>query len=183
MPNINRQSEDYQKIFDRINSAVKALPARVAVVAVNFSKERFVKKNWIDRYVDAWKPARRKKRKGSLLVASGRLKRSIRKISVTPTQVVIGTNVPYARIHNEGGEISGTERVKSFRRKAHKRKAHTRDGKRIKAQTVKAYRVKPFSRKYKRKFEKRQFIGASMELDYRISTLIKNELNKAVKGL
>jgi len=180
MPDINRNSEEYIKIFDRIDKAVSALPARIAVVAVNFSKERFVKKNWIDRHVDTWKKT--KKRKGSTLVASGRLKRSIRKISVTPARVVIGTNVPYARPHNEGGTYSGTESVRSFVRRKHRRRAHIRGGKRIKAQTIKAYRVKPFSRKYHRKFVKRQFIGQSMELNYRIDKLIKTEINKAIKG-
>lgn len=181
MANIDRNNQEYIKIFERINSAVAALPARIAVVAVNFSKERFVKKNWIDRSTETWKKTRKKK--GSTLVASGRLKRSIRKVTVTPSRVVIGTDVPYARIHNEGGEISGTETVRSFTRRRHRRRAHMRKDKPIKEQTVKSYKVKPFSRKYKRKFIKRQFIGQSQELDNRISKLIKSELDKAIKGL
>ncbi|MFV0310530.1 MAG: phage virion morphogenesis protein [Dysgonomonas sp.] len=181
MANIDRNNQEYIKIFERINSAVAALPARIAVVAVNFSKERFVKKNWIDRSTETWKKT--KKKKGSTLVASGRLKRSIRKVTVTPSRVVIGTDVPYARIHNEGGEISGTETVRSFTRRRHRRRAHMRKGKPIKEQTVKSYRVKPFSRKYKRKFIKRQFIGQSQELNNQIDKLIKSELDKAIKGL
>jgi phage gpG-like protein len=180
MPDINRNSEEYIKIFERINAAVSALPARIAVVADKFSKERFVKKDWVDVTSKRWKASRKKK--GSTLVASGRLRQSIRKISVTPTRVIIGTNVPYARIHNEGGEISGTETVHSHTRHGHRRKAHVRKGKRIKAVTVKTYQVKAFSRKYHRKFAKRQFIGQSQELNSRIDKLIKNEIDKAIQG-
>ncbi|GAB6121671.1 phage virion morphogenesis protein [Dysgonomonas termitidis] len=176
-----REAQEYVRIFNRIESAVRAIPARVAVLAVNFSKERFIKKNWIDRSVEGW--PKTKKKKGSTLVASGRLKQSIRKVSVTPSRVVIGTNVPYARIHNEGGEISGTERVRSFVRKSHRRRSHTRKGKRIKATTVKEYRVKSFSREYHRKFIRRQFIGQSQELGNRISKLIQSEIDKAIRGL
>ncbi|GHV13678.1 hypothetical protein FACS1894169_01200 [Bacteroidia bacterium] len=181
MPNNHRNTAEYTRIFDNINKVVAALPARIAVVAVNFSKERFVKKNWVDVTSERWKASRKKK--SSTLVASGRLRRSIRKVSVTPSRIIIGTDVPYARIHNEGGKISGTETVRSHTRRQHRRKGYTRKGKRVKATTVKSYRVKSFSRKYNRKFAKRQFIGQSQELNRRIDRLIKSELDKAIQGL
>lgn len=169
---------EYQDVFNRIKRAVSSVPARVAVLAVNFSKERFVKKNWLDVTPEPWTTTR--KRKGSTLVSSGRLKRSVRKISVSPSRVVIGTDVPYAQMHNEGGVISGTERVGSHRRKAHRRKRHIRKGKTVKATMVKSYTVKSYSRKYNRKFKKRQFIGQSQNLCNRIEELIKKELDKAI---
>lgn len=181
MTDIDHNSEAYQAIFNRINSTVAALPSRIAVVAVNFSKERFVQKNWISTVPRPW--VKTKKRKGSTLVASGRLKRSIRKVSVTPSRVVIGTDVPYARAHNEGLEIKGTEVVRTHTRRQYRRRAYTRKGKRVKAQTVKAHQVKQFSRRYHRKFVKRQFIGQSQNLDERIRNLINNELQKAIKGI
>lgn len=178
---INRDSKDYVAIFDRINSAVQALPSRIAVVAINFSKERFVKKDWVDVTAKRWKASRKKK--GSTLVASGRLKRSIRKISVTPSRVVIGTNVPYAQAHNDGAEFSGEETVRRHVRRQHRRRSHVRKGKRIKAQTVKSYTVKSHSRKYSRKLAKRQFIGQSQTLNNQIDNIIRNEINKAIKGV
>lgn len=173
-------ADRYTEIFNRINTVVGQLPARIAVLAVNFSKDRFVQKNWIDSTTTPWKKT--KKRKGSTLVASGRLKRSIRKISVTPSRITIGTDVPYARAHNDGLEISGTEHVRSFTRKKHRRKSHIRKGKRIKAQTVESHRVKSFSRKYQRKFAKRQFIGKSQRLNNDVQGLITSELNRAIRG-
>ncbi|NDW19141.1 hypothetical protein D0T53_09480 [Dysgonomonas sp. 216] len=173
-------NEDYSKIFDRISTAVNNIPTKVATVAVNFSKERFVEKNWINKRKISWKKT--KKKRGSTLVASGRLKRSIRKITVTPQYVSIGTDVPYARAHNEGLEISGTESVKQHTRKQHRRRSYIRKDKRIKAQIVKSHTVKQHSRKYKRKFVKRQFIGQSQELEDRITKLINSEISKAIKG-
>lgn len=162
------------QLFDKINSTTAAMPQRVAVLAVNFSKERFIKKNWINESPEPWKKSRKKT--GSTLVASGRLKRSIRKIRVGTDFVIIGTDVPYAKIHNEGGEISGTEKVR-----AHTRKTHTRKCK-GKSQVVKQHTVKPFSRKYRRKFEARQFIGKSAELERQIGKFINDEFAKVVNG-
>lgn len=173
-------ADKYIEIFNRINTTVGQLPARIAVLAVNFSKDRFAQKNWIDSVANPWKKTN--KRKGSTLVASGRLKRSIRKISVTPSRVTIGTDVPYARAHNEGLEISGTERVRSFTRKKHRRKSHIRGGKRIKAQIVDSHKVNSFTRKYKRKFAKRQFIGKSKRLNNDIKGLVNSEINRAIRG-
>lgn len=170
----------YVDIFNRINQVVQQIPARIAVLAVNFSKDRFVQKNWIDSHPEPWKKTT--KRKGSTLVASGRLKRSIRKVRVTPSQVVIGTDVPYARVHNDGEEIQGTEYVRSHTRRQHRRKSHTRKGKRIKAYTVKSYTVKAHSRKYHRKFAKRQFIGKSKRLTNDVTKLINSEISKAIQG-
>jgi phage gpG-like protein len=173
---------ELDNIISKINATVQALPQRIATLAVNFSKERFVKKDWHDTHSEPWLKTRKKK--GSTLVASGRLKKSIRKIRVTPTSITIGTDVPYAQIHNDGGEISGTETVKMHSRKAHARKAYVRTikGKRVRIPKgqVKAHTVKQFSRKYRRKFEKRQFIGKSAELERRVETLINTELNKAM---
>lgn len=173
-------NRSYIDVFNQINRVVQQVPARIAVLAVNFSKDRFVQKNWIDAHPEPWKKTN--KRKGSTLVASGRLKRSIRKVRITPSQVVIGTDVPYARVHNEGEEIQGSETVRSHTRRQHRRKSHTRNGKRIKAYTVKSHTVKTYSRKYHRKFAKRQFIGKSKRLTDGIRELVTSELNRAIRG-
>jgi phage gpG-like protein len=171
---------EVERLFDSVMARVSVLPQRIATLAVNFSKERFIEKNWHDSSPEPW--PKTNKKKGSTLVESGRLKRSIRKIHVSPDYISIGTNVPYAKIHNEGGEISGVETVRAHDRRSHKRKSHSRKGKRIKRQTVKAHRVKSYSRKYYRKFKARQFIGKSHELERRVNNLISDELGKAIGG-
>ena len=82
---------------------------------------------------------------------SGRLKKSIRRIRVTQNSVTIGTDVPYAQIHNEGGTIKKTVSVKS-----HRRKMNT---------TI----------------PQRQFIGESAQLMHKNEELMGAEMNLILK--
>lgn len=170
--------KDLVRMCDNVNRAISGIPHKAAVLAVNFSKERFIKKNWLDKTGVDWKKT--KKRKGSTLIKSGRLKRSIRKIHVGANYVIIGTDVPYARIHNDGGTIEGTAQVRTHQRRAHTRKAYKRSKKRIKAGKVRACTVKSHTRKYKRTFIQRQFIGQSQYLTNQLSDMINSEIIKAI---
>ncbi|WP_368114263.1 phage virion morphogenesis protein [Bacteroides sp. RTP21281st1_E4_RTP21281_210402] len=169
---------ELSRICASVEHAISIIPQKAAVIAVNFSKERFIKKNWVDTTETPWKKT--KKLKGSTLVKSGRLKRSIRKVYVGANYVIIGTDVPYARIHNDGGTIEGTEQVRPHQRRAHKRKAYTRSGKRIKAGTIRAHTVKSHKRKFKRTFIQRKFIGQSEHLTNQLTSMIQTEIQKAI---
>ena len=122
---------DWTRKMKALKSAYLKLPDEIAAVAVNFSKERFRDQSWLDHTKERWKP-RKQRRKGSpkrsqtLLVDTGRLKRSIRKISANTNRVVIGTDVPYASIHNYGGTITGTFTVRTHAVKAQRRRSYTR---------------------------------------------------------
>lgn len=170
--------KELSRICANVEHAISIIPQQAAIIAVNFSKERFIKKNWIDTTETHWKKT--KKLKGSTLVKFGRLKRSIRKVHVGADYVIIGTDVPYARIHNDGGTIEGTEQVRSHQRRAHKRKAYTRSNKRIKAGVVRAHSVKSYKRKFKRAFIQRKFIGQSKHLENQLTAMIQFEINKAI---
>ncbi|WP_312310980.1 phage virion morphogenesis protein [Empedobacter brevis] len=149
-----------------------------AIEAVNFSKERFVQKNWIDRSRTAWKKRKRKDR-GSLMVKSGRLKRSIRKLSYTRNSVTIGTDVPYAQIHNDGGTINKTVRVKSHSRKITKRGRSERTGRVLKKRVSNGTTtVKSHTRKMKLTYHERKFLGQSALLLRRIERLTQREIDK-----
>lgn len=171
--------KDLSRICNNIERAIRLIPHKAAVLAVNFSKERFVKKNWIDTSEQTWKKT--KKRKGSTLIKSGRLKRSIREVHVGADYAIIGTDVPYARVHNDRETIEGVELVHTHERRAHKRKAYTRSGKRIKAGTVRSHVVKSHKRKYKRTFIQRKFIGQSQHLTNLLSNMIQTEIHKAIQ--
>lgn len=169
-------SPDFVQKLNRLSKLYRKFPELAAIEAVNFSKERFVRKNWVDKTVSAW-PARKpspewhseaqKKAaaKGSLMVKSGRLKRSIRKINVTRNSVTIGTDVPYAEAHNEGETINQTINVKS-----HSRKRKGRE-----------YKVKAHRRSRKIKLPERRFIGESAVLLRRIERLVQREINEILK--
>ena len=176
------------KILDSLTNCIRELPRMAGLEAVNFSKERFVQQNWFDAAPIPWEPRRRlrrggkKRQNGAILVDSGRLKRSIRIVSVTPTSVIIGTDVPYAQMHNDG--FKGTQNVKAYRQrvKAHKRRitVKTKKGTKKKTVQVKAHTRKIAAHQRKVDMPRRQFIGKSAELERRLELLITNELTAAI---
>ena len=155
---------DYLRKLKALGKLYEKFPNMVAIEAVNFSKERFVQKNWVDRSRVAWKKRERKDR-GSLMTKSGRLKRSIRKLSYTRNSVTIGTDVPYAEAHNEGAVINQSVNIKSHTR--------TRKGRES--------RVKAHKRRRIIKLPKRQFIGESAILLRRIERLVQREITEILK--
>ena len=171
--------KDLSRICNNIERVIRLIPHKAAVLAVNFSKELFVKKNWIDTSEKTWKKT--KQRKGSTLIKSGRLKRSIRKVHIGADYAIIGTDVPYARVHNNGETIEGAEFVRAHERRAHKRKAYTRSGKRIKAAQVRSYAIKSYKRKYKRTFIQRRFLGESQHLTKQLGDMIETEIQKSFR--
>lgn len=62
----------------------------------NFTRKAFFTEKWARRKFDDGK--------GSLMMRSGNLRRSV-KIRNTATGLVVSSGVVYATIHNEGGEI------------------------------------------------------------------------------
>lgn len=72
----------------------------------NFEREGFFSESWERRR----SPARANKH---LLVDSGTLRRSIRS-EIKERSIVFKSDLPYAAIHNEGGEIRVTQRMKRF---------------------------------------------------------------------
>lgn len=113
--------------------------------------------------------------------------RSIRKITANGDKIIIGTDVEYAQIHNDGGRVKVVASIGSYTKKSYRRKAHTRTRKngrteRIKAQTVGSHTVKAHRRKINFTMPRRQFLGSSTTLTNRIEELITDDLTKAVTG-
>lgn len=159
--------KDFSTLVNGILQALNKVPERIGTEVVNFSKERFVNQDWEDTTSDPWTPRSRKRRggtkrqNGAILVDSGRLKRSIRKTSVSPERVVIGTDVEYAALHNEG--LKGTEQVKQ----------HTRTSRKGKAYTVRAHARKV-------DMPERRFMGDSEELCRRLENIIIDEIQNSL---
>lgn len=84
----------------------------------NFERKAF--------FGNRWKP-RRNEGKGTLLLVTGTLRRSIRS-SVVGNGVRFSSQVPYATVHNEGGTIAQNVRAHQRRRhgKTHDVRAHQR---------------------------------------------------------
>lgn len=154
-PDFSGQAASMQKAF-------RAMPRVVGNTAVNFYKDRFRRGGWQDVRFQPWTPRKRHhKRKRALLVRTGRLRRSIRIVRISSDSVVVGTDVPYARIHNEGGRISTTQNVR----------AHLRRGRPVRAH----------SRRVNATIPQRQFIGASRLLTRRLVAVLNEMLARSMK--
>lgn len=70
----------------------------------NFERKGFFNEKWEDRKHDG---------KGSLMFVTGKLRRSI-KSEVAGNSIVFSSSEPYASIHNSGGEITVTEKMKAY---------------------------------------------------------------------
>ncbi len=162
----SKLSPDYLRKASALTKLYKKFPENAAIEAVKFSKDRFVRKNWVDKTAEPW-DKRKKKAPGSLMVGkgSGRLKKSIRKIKVTQNSVTIGTDVEYAQIHNEGGTIKAIANVR----------AHSRQRK------GRSEKVRAHKRKMNTKMPKRQFIGESSMLLYRLERMLELDMLKILK--
>ena len=181
---------EFLRAVDRVSQAFNRIPNGVATVAVNFFKDRFPAQNWVDDRTEPWpkrqalRRERKKKRRG-LLVQSGRLRRSIRKISADRDAVVIGTDVPYARAHNEG--VRATVAVKAHSRRHYERRKEkytTKKGnertRTVRAETGGNSKVKAHSRKMN--LPRRQFMGHSAVLNKQIERYVSAEIMRALRG-
>ena len=109
MPN-----EKITLFFSQLELKLNELPLIVGNEVVNYSLEAFDRQAWENA---PWKARQSKKDSGrSILIKSGRLKRSIRIISSSPSSVIVGSDVPYAAIHNNGGIIGRAPRSETFKR-------------------------------------------------------------------
>ncbi len=168
--------DQFFKKIDKLTSIYSVLPKKAGVIAVNFFKERFRENAWLDTSKEKWEPRKRKtKSKRGTLIKSGRLKRSIRVTKTTSDSVTIGTDAPYAQIHNEGGKIDQTVNVSSHNVKVHSRKRKGR------TEFVKAHTVKAHSRKVSFIMPKRQFMGKSTVLNKQIEEMLINEIENCLK--
>lgn len=145
----------------------RKIPRRIAGTATSFFKDNFRRQGFPQgrgRF-DRWprrKPGTRRDSGRAILVDSGNLKRSVRKQTVRQGYVTVGTDVPYAAIHNQGGRISGQQRVREHTRR-------TRTGR----TTVQAH-----TRNVDIQMPQRQFMGNSQALNTRLRRMILQELRK-----
>jgi phage gpG-like protein len=165
---------DFTAKLNRLKNLYRKFPEGAGIEAEDFSNERFKRKNWVDKTNQPWDkaktapdwlPKKWRKKRGSLMVDSVQLKNSVRVIKTTRNSVTIGTDKPYAQIHNEGGTVKQNITIKAHSRK---RKGHTEN-------------VKEHSRKREFKIPQRKFIGESAILMRRIERFVQREINEILK--
>ena len=123
----------------------------------NFEQQAFFFNKWQKRKNDS------DSGRGILMGrGSGRLRKGIKATQINGNTITWSFDVPYAKIHNEGGTIKTTQNVRPFSR------------------TVKGkeQKVKGFSRKVNIKMPQRQFIGDHPIVRQRTEDIIGANFNE-----
>lgn len=178
---------NWQQIQTDFKRLLLTIPPQMGTIAVNFFKTRFLAQAWTDQAAVPW-PARKpgsKNNKGrGILMKSGRLRNSIHIISCNSGSVTVGTDVPYAEVHNEG--FQGSVNVKAHKRSRFGKTTvfstevfniKSRKGRRSTIKTnIGSSEVKAHSRFMN--MPQRKFIGNSHLLRRRLELFIEKEIQK-----
>jgi len=101
---------NFKEAAKQLSKLIRNFPITAANEAVNhfvasFDREAWEGKAWAKRKPNFLEKSSSKR---NLLVKSGRLRRSIRRVTNSTGFARVATEVPYAKIHNEGGTIVQT---------------------------------------------------------------------------
>lgn len=171
---------NFQGISKKARTVLESSLIQIGNEAKNHFVGSFRLQGFQDKTVEKWKPRKKEdKRAGrAILVKSGDLRRSIRRENLNKMKlsVTIATDLPYARIHNEGGVINKSERAATINFKI-KKDGTSRFTKQKKANfqqdvTIGAHSIN---------IPKRQFIGGSFVLNQKVKKTITSRLDKLFK--
>ena len=123
----------------------------------NFEKQGF--------FGTKWKERKSGSNGRAILMGVGRLRHGARTPKRNGNSIVFTFDVPYAKIHNEGGTIKATQNVRPFSR------------------TVKGkeQKVKAFTRSVNIKMPQRQFIGDHPQLREAMELIINRNAKKLIE--
>ncbi len=115
----NQQNIDafFADFTRRVEEVKRILPDIVGTEVVNSAQDNFRTESF---FGEKWPARKDKKNKRKLLVKTGALQRSPRIIQSMPGLVSVGSDVPYAEVHNEGGVINRSARSETFIRNRYK---------------------------------------------------------------
>lgn len=175
-----------------LKNLVQNIVDDVAVDLTQAFDRNFERKAFFDR---AWKGTNHPNSRGSLLLRSGRLRKSIKSVQGNKS-ISWSSSLPYASIHNEGGEMVITQKMKSFfwamyykNAKAItysvKKKApnNTQRNRKISAEASKWKAMALLKIGTKIKVEQRQFIGWHPEVDRRIKKIVDHNMEQVNKNI
>lgn len=137
----------------------------------NFERKAF--------FDEKWQHTKLHNRIGSLMIRRGNLRNSIN-AEVQGDKIVFSSSLPYASIHNEGGELTITTKMKKYFWAKHIEAKNTKNI--IEAEQFKAMALKPIGSKII--IPKRQFIGNHPKVKEAVERAVNanlEELNKAIK--
>lgn len=179
MSDNNPFEEPLKRLEEAVKEASPVILRKMGTHAVNFAHENFEKEGFQGASFEPWAPRKKetRKTKGKKILTNTAQLRNNTHFNIEGDSVVIRNNVPYAKIHNEGGTIDHPERsqVMNFKR--------GRGGK------LKLGKIQTLSQRNKivaqakatvgahsTSMVKRQFIGYSPVLNKRIEPMIIQEV-------
>ena len=137
----------------------------------NFERKAF--------FDEKWQHTKLHNRIGSLMIRRGNLRNSIN-ADIQGNKIIFSSFLPYASIHNEGGELTITTKMKKYFWAKHIEAKNTKNI--IEAEQFKAMALKPIGSKII--IPKRQFIGNHPKVKEAVERAVNanlEELNKAIK--
>lgn len=173
-------------------------PAMLGNDAVNFFFDSFKNQGWLGSSFQPWVKRKAVTKWGAtprnngraILVDTGRLKRSIRITSIHHNNVTIGTDVPYAKAHNEGLRLGFIEQVRPYERRvtklgiSSKKQLKTKSNIKFgRVDTGNTIQVQGHRRRVNMKLPQRQFMGNSPYLAERLNRRLQAELMKGLRTL
>lgn len=178
--------EQFQQLLlqkqDEIKQAMRrTLPVKVGRIAKEHFQEGFRQGGFQDNGTQAWQRKKRPDKYGPLMSSRQNLYGSIY-YHPDDYRVTVGTEVPYAAIHNEGGEIIVTPRMKRFFWAKYREVnggSWKRNTKNEEAEFWKTLALKKVGTVIL--IPQRKFIGESHELTDKINNTIEKEINKILK--
>ena len=167
---LQRNERQLRQAFER------TIPLKVSVAMEEFAKENFRQGGFVDNGLTPWKRTMRQSfgtgedaLRTPLLSRERNLMNSVQH-RYTPYKATVFNNLEYADIHNQGGRIQVTERMrKFFWAKFYE----------TKSEMYKILALKPVGSYIN--IPKRQFIGSSATLNATIEGIIEAEVTKILK--
>ena len=153
----------------------------------NFERKAF--------FDEKWPATKLTYHRGSLMKRTGRLRKSLLSPKVTSNGIIWSSSLPYADIHNNGGEMRVTPQMRKFfwakyyqtssattKKKNGEASSSARNRKlSIEAEQWKALALKPIGSIIK--IEKRQFIGSHPQVDKHIKEVINHNFGELKKEM
>lgn len=186
------QTFPFNKIQRQVQHALHQVPGIIGNDAVNFFKDSFKRQGWMGATFVPWRPrktvtkwGKTPRNKGrAILVDRRHLGKSIRITNVSNLCVTIGTDVPYARVHNDGFKGTVIQQVRAHQRRQFlNTKISSLKSKRTKSQRVQtgSITIRQFTRSINQNIPQRKFMGDSPILKKIIERRIVGEVMKAFR--
>jgi phage gpG-like protein len=166
---MNKNAKHFDKFIADYAALKRKLPRMYGIEAVNLFKENFDKEGFIvgNGQVIKWKKTLRKTGR-KILKKGGRLQRGIhiKRIGASTITVGVDSNIKYAQIHNEGGTIPITPKMRRYFWAMFKQTGDT------------FFKAMALTKKKELVIPKRQFIGKTSAMEPRVDRRTIKELKK-----